>query len=136
MVVITLGSENNKETIRKAFAMGADSGVLLKDDNHRDSLGVAKALAEEIKAQDSKLVFMGKQSVLLSPRVVLTFGLVHVLFRAPKRSVKPVAVILNDKELVRLLTHLGLILFLITTVVLGLAKLLLLRLARREGTQT
>ena len=60
VVVITLGSENNKETIRKACA---DSGVLLKDDNHRDSLGVAKALAEEIKVQDSKLVFMGKQSV-------------------------------------------------------------------------
>jgi len=33
------------------------------------------------------------------------------------------------------LIELGLILFLITTVVLGLAKLLLLRLARREGTQ-
>ena len=63
VIVITLGSENCKETIRKALAMGADSGVLLKDNTHRDSLGIASALAEEIKAQGAQLVFMGKQSV-------------------------------------------------------------------------
>ncbi len=63
VVVVTVGSENSKETVRKALAMGADSGILLKDDNPRDSLGIAKALAEEIKAQAAQLVFMGKQSV-------------------------------------------------------------------------
>ncbi len=63
VVVISLGSEKSKETIRKALAMGADSGVLLKDENPRDSLSVAKALAEEIKAQGAELVFFGKQSV-------------------------------------------------------------------------
>jgi len=61
--VISLGSEHNKETIRKALAMGADSGILLKDDTLRDSIGVAKALAEEIKSSGAQLVFMGKQSV-------------------------------------------------------------------------
>jgi electron transfer flavoprotein beta subunit len=63
VVVVSLGGENCKETIRKALAMGVDSGVLLKDENPRDSLDVAKALAEEIKTQDAQLVFMGKQSV-------------------------------------------------------------------------
>jgi electron transfer flavoprotein beta subunit len=63
VVAVTLGTENNKETIRKALAMGVDSGVLLKDENPRDSLGVATALAEEIKAQGVQLIFMGKQSV-------------------------------------------------------------------------
>lgn len=63
VVVITLGSESSKETIRKALAMGADSAVLLKDESSRDSIGIAKALAEEIKLQESKLIFMGKQSV-------------------------------------------------------------------------
>ena len=63
VVAVTLGAENNKETIRKALAMGVDSGVLLKDENPRDSLGVATALAEEIKAQGAQLIFMGKQSV-------------------------------------------------------------------------
>lgn len=63
VVVVSLGNDNNKETIRKALAMGADTGILLKDDVHRDSIGVAKALADEIKAQEAKLVLMGKQSV-------------------------------------------------------------------------
>ncbi len=63
VVVISVGPDANKETIRKALAMGVDSGVLLKDDNPRDSLSVAKALAEEIKSQGAELIFFGKQSV-------------------------------------------------------------------------
>ncbi len=63
VVVISVGGDSSKETIRKALAMGADRGVLLKDDNPRDSFAVAKALSEEIKAQGCELVFCGKQSV-------------------------------------------------------------------------
>ncbi len=63
VVVISVGNDNNKETIKKALAMGADKAVLLKDDNPRDSFSVAKALAEEIKAQNCEIVFCGKQSV-------------------------------------------------------------------------
>ena len=55
--------EDWTETIRKALAMGADKGFLLKDDNQRDSFGIAKALAEEIKSIGAELVFFGKQSV-------------------------------------------------------------------------
>ncbi len=62
-VVITLGGETSKETIRKSLAMGIDSAVLLKDDDFRDSNSVAAALAEEIKNQNAELVFFGKQSV-------------------------------------------------------------------------
>jgi len=60
---ISVGGEANKETIRKALAMGVDKGILLKDENHRDSLGIAKALADEIKSRGFELVFGGKQSV-------------------------------------------------------------------------
>lgn len=60
---ISVGSDTNKETIRKALAMGVDEGILLKDDSSRDSFGVAKALAEEIKSLGCDLVFCGKQSV-------------------------------------------------------------------------
>lgn len=63
VIVISLGGDSSKETIRKALAMGVDSGVLLKDDNPRDSIGVAKALADEIKTIGAELVFFGKQSV-------------------------------------------------------------------------
>lgn len=62
-VVITLGGESSKETIRKSLAMGIDNAVLLKDDNFRDSFSVAAALASEIKNQNAELVFFGKQSV-------------------------------------------------------------------------
>ena len=61
--VLSVGSEANKETIRKALAMGCDEAVLLKDDSSRDSFGIAKALSEEIKSLGCELVFLGKQSV-------------------------------------------------------------------------
>ncbi len=63
VIIISLGTDRSKETIRKALAMGADSGILLKDETERDSFGVAKALAEEIKLQGCEIVFCGKQSV-------------------------------------------------------------------------
>ena len=63
VIVISLGGDSSKESIRKALAMGADSGVLLKDENPRDSIGIAKALAEGIKEVGAELVFFGKQSV-------------------------------------------------------------------------
>jgi len=62
-VAISLGGEANKESLRKALAMGIDEAVLLKDESYRDSLSVAKALADEIKSQGVEIVFFGKQSV-------------------------------------------------------------------------
>ncbi len=63
VTIISVGGDANKDTIKKALAMGADKGVLLKDDNERDSMGIAKALAAEIKNENFEIVFMGKQSV-------------------------------------------------------------------------
>ncbi|HKI77056.1 MAG TPA: electron transfer flavoprotein subunit beta/FixA family protein [Ignavibacteriaceae bacterium] len=63
VVAISVGGDSSKETIKKALAMGVDRGILLKDENPRDSFGIAKALSEEIKAQGCELVFFGKQSV-------------------------------------------------------------------------
>jgi electron transfer flavoprotein beta subunit len=63
VVVLSVGTESNKESIKKALAMGADSAVLLTNDKPRDSYGIAKALADEIKSQEIELVFCGKQSV-------------------------------------------------------------------------
>lgn len=62
-IAISLGGEANKETLRKALAMGIDEAVLLKDETARDSLSVAKALADEIKSIGAEIVFLGKQSV-------------------------------------------------------------------------
>ncbi|MGK9367777.1 electron transfer flavoprotein subunit beta/FixA family protein [Melioribacter sp. Ez-97] len=62
-VVISLGNDNHKESIKKALAMGIDNAVLIKTEDTYDSLSIAKALANEIKAQNAEIVFFGKQSV-------------------------------------------------------------------------
>lgn len=70
VIAISVGNDKNKETIKKALAMGVDSGVLLKTESQLDSFGIAKALAEEIKTQGCDLVFMGKQSVDFDNQIV------------------------------------------------------------------
>ena len=69
-VAISLGGDTNKESLRKALAMGIDNAILLKDTGYRDSLSVAKALADEIKTLGAELVFLGKQSVDFDNSVV------------------------------------------------------------------
>jgi electron transfer flavoprotein beta subunit len=63
VIAISLGGEQNKETLRKALAMGVDKVVLLKDDGTRDSFGVAQGLAEEIKTLAPDVILFGKQSI-------------------------------------------------------------------------
>lgn len=60
---ISLGNDANKESLRKALAMGVDNAILLKTNDSFDSFTLSKALAEEIKNINPELVFMGKQSV-------------------------------------------------------------------------
>lgn len=61
--VLSVGNDANKETLRKALAMGADEAVLLKNEGEIDSFGVANALADEIKNLGAEIVFFGKQSI-------------------------------------------------------------------------
>lgn len=63
VIAISVGGEANKETIRKALAMGVDTGILLKTEKSADSFNIAKALSDEIKNQNCELVFFGKQSI-------------------------------------------------------------------------
>lgn len=60
---ITVGDDSSKETIRKVLALGVDEAILIKPDKPLDSLGIAKALSEEIKSLGCEIVFFGKQSV-------------------------------------------------------------------------
>jgi electron transfer flavoprotein beta subunit len=63
VTAVSLGGDANKETLRKALAMGVDKAVLLKDDAPRDSFGVAYALAEEIRGLAPDVIVCGKQSI-------------------------------------------------------------------------
>jgi electron transfer flavoprotein beta subunit len=79
VVVLSVGGDPNKESIRKALAMGADTGILLKSEGLNDSFSVAQSLADEIKTQNCELVFMGKQSVDYDDAIVgqLTAGILN-----------------------------------------------------------
>jgi electron transfer flavoprotein beta subunit len=63
VIVLSLGGEKHKETLRKALAMGVDRAVLLKDDADRDSFGVAYGLAEELRTLAPEVILFGKQSI-------------------------------------------------------------------------
>ncbi|MGH2574350.1 MAG: electron transfer flavoprotein subunit beta/FixA family protein [Ignavibacteria bacterium] len=61
--VISVGKDSVKETIRKAFAMGIDKGILIKTDAELDSFSIAKNLAEVLKEINPDIIFFGKQSI-------------------------------------------------------------------------
>jgi electron transfer flavoprotein beta subunit len=63
VVAVSLGGDANKETLRKALAMGADKAVLLKSGGGHDSFGVAKGIAEYLKSYEPDLILVGKQSI-------------------------------------------------------------------------
>lgn len=62
-IAVSVGKETVKETIRKAFAMGIDKGILIKTDSVMDSYAVAKNLADVLKELNPDIIFFGKQSV-------------------------------------------------------------------------
>ncbi len=65
VIVLSVGPEKVKEAIRSCLAMGADRGILVKDDAYLggDGLGVARILADVIRTQEPDLVLCGKLSI-------------------------------------------------------------------------
>ena len=65
VTVVGLGPKRVTESIRTALAMGADKGILVRDEalEGSDSLAVAKALAAAIKELDYDLIFSGQRGV-------------------------------------------------------------------------
>jgi len=63
VTAIALGSEDARETLRSALAMGADEAVLLRADDSIDGLSVSRALAAEIGSREYDLVLFGKQAI-------------------------------------------------------------------------
>ncbi len=63
VIVLSLGGDAHRDTLRKALAMGADRAVLLKDGGVRDSFAVAYGLAQELKVIAPDVLLFGKQSI-------------------------------------------------------------------------
>ena len=63
IVAITVGEEKSQETVRKALAVGADRGILIKTEGIVEPLAVAKVLQKIVEKEKPDLVFMGKQAI-------------------------------------------------------------------------
>ncbi|MDA7470645.1 electron transfer flavoprotein subunit beta/FixA family protein [Candidatus Pelagibacter ubique] len=63
IIAITVGEEKSQETVRKALAVGADRGILIKTEGTIEPLAVAKALQKIVEKEKPDLVFMGKQAI-------------------------------------------------------------------------
>jgi len=63
IIAITVGEEKSQETVRKALAVGADRGILIKTVGIVEPLAVAKALQKIVEKEKPDLVFMGKQAI-------------------------------------------------------------------------
>lgn len=61
--VISLGGEDAVKALRNALAMGADEAVHIQSPGGLDILGVAHALADQLKTCNYDLIFAGKQAV-------------------------------------------------------------------------
>ncbi len=64
VTILTLGRDRAEKSMRKALAMGADRGILIRDQGKqgRAPHAVAAALAEVLKAEEYDLVLTGTQS--------------------------------------------------------------------------
>ena len=63
IIAITVGEEKSQDTVRKALAVGADRGILIKTEGTIEPLAVAKALQKIVEKEKPDLVFMGKQAI-------------------------------------------------------------------------
>ena len=63
ITAISIGSAKSEETLRTAFAVGVDKGILVETEEEVQPLEVAKILKEVVKKNNPDLVLMGKQAI-------------------------------------------------------------------------
>lgn len=63
VVVVSIGPEQAKDTLRAALAMGADRALLIKTDSRLEPLAVAKLLAKVAAEEGTDLALLGKQAI-------------------------------------------------------------------------
>jgi electron transfer flavoprotein beta subunit len=63
IIAVSMGPQQCQETLRTAFAMGADRGILVLSDAELQPLAVAKILKAIIDEEKPDLVILGKQAI-------------------------------------------------------------------------
>ena len=63
VIALSVGGAESAETLRSALAMGADAAVLMKTEPLLEGLGVARAIAAELKERQFDLALFGMKAV-------------------------------------------------------------------------
>ena len=63
VIIVSIGEEKSKETIRTALAMGADRGIFVNTPSTIEPLAVAKILQKIVEKEKPSIVLMGKQAI-------------------------------------------------------------------------
>lgn len=63
VVAVSIGPDSFQETLRHALALGADRALLIRTEQHLESLNIAKVLQKVITDEQPALVLMGKQTI-------------------------------------------------------------------------
>ena len=63
IVVVSIGTEACKETIRSGLAMGADRGIHINSDIDLEPLNISKILMKVVANEKPDIVLMGKQAI-------------------------------------------------------------------------
>jgi len=63
IIIVSIGEEKSKETIRTALAMGADRGIFVSTPANIEPINVAKILQKIVEKENPSIVLMGKQAI-------------------------------------------------------------------------
>ncbi len=63
VTTLTVGTEQSKDVLRTALAMGSDKAILVKDDVRADSFVVAQSIADAAAELKPDLIIFGRQSI-------------------------------------------------------------------------
>ena len=63
VIIVSIGEEKSKETIRAALAMGADRGIFVNTSANIEPIAVAKILRKIVEKESPSIVLMGKQAI-------------------------------------------------------------------------
>jgi len=87
VTVLSVGTDRTQEAIRTALAMGADKGILIKDDalESTDTLAIARAIAAALTAMPYDLIIAGHRAVdddkfQVGPAAAEFLGIPHIPF--------------------------------------------------------
>ncbi len=63
VVVLSIGTSDSVQQLRSAMAMGADRGILVKNEGDMDSATVAKIIQKVAEDEQPDMIMMGKQAI-------------------------------------------------------------------------